>query len=63
MPEFEAPTFHTDIFNANAFIPKSTLTIEEAINRFVQKPTLTENQVPPTDPVPTGQPVDVAMGE
>jgi hypothetical protein len=39
MIESEPPAFHTDIFNASAFVPKDTLTLAEAQKRFVNQST------------------------
>ncbi len=40
MSEVEAPSFHSEIFNVNAFLPSDTLTLEEAKKRFVELSTL-----------------------
>lgn len=40
MSEVEPPSFCTEIFNVNAFLPSDTLTLEEAKKRFVEQSTL-----------------------
>jgi hypothetical protein len=61
--EVEPPIFITDVFNSTAFIPKQTLTLEEAKNRFVSKPTLIDIPVDPTPPIENISLTENALGQ